>query len=151
MVATSWTLLVVPVGEDGDVLPEAEDTGAAEGVEEAGPWTGEAGEESDWLVTDGGEETLWFLVLGGRLACGSEVLPTVLVNWPEEQLTLPTLHGVVVTVATEPVEVVGGLAGWVGTRFPVGLAPEVAAVVVFCWVVLVDATGVVVELVKGWT
>lgn len=55
MVATAGPLPVVPVGEDGDVLPGAEDTGAAEGVEElsvlpgwgqeAGPWTGEAGEE----------------------------------------------------------------------------------------------------------
>lgn len=80
------------------------------------------------------------------------MLPTVLVNWPEGQLPLPTLHGGVVTVATEPLEVAGGLVAWVGSWFSTGLAPEppeVAAVVVFCWVVLVDATGVVVELVKG--
>lgn len=100
-------------------------------------------------MTDGGEETLWSLVLGGRLAVGSVVLPTVLVNCAEVQLPLPTAHGDVVTVATELVEVVGGLVVWVGTGFSAGLAPEVAAVAVFCWVVLVDATGVVVELVKA--
>lgn len=96
VVAAFETLTVLPLGKDGGVLAGARDRDPAEEVaevtalsgcgEEASLWTGEAGEERGWSVTDWGEEALRSLTLGGRPAAGTPVLPTVLANWPEGQL-----------------------------------------------------------------